>query len=319
MKMDKTSFFFLVASLFEIKTKMPHRWTSEVVEKGKVLLTNQKRSNRLQRNKKSILKCWPFCWTEKKKKSGCSNEKKNAQCYTCVYFFFVDQHFPCWLAPLGSEGVEQSVMPSVGLWRAVTMLLQWGGGASEGQQPGGVEQQGVELLGVNGSMERRLRTAALDFRQQVLNLFDRYQDLKKRNKYNSLFLFSFSLMQQWGNVHNYNNTDRSQRGSAPCWQAAQHPWIATRLKEVNNGKWHWSESSSPTYLHSHMPSKSSFGTFVSASIFCVTMRYKGVELTWTHWTKLDWLTFLFCSKRFACGKKCTLQPRASHSAENTVR
>lgn len=62
-------------------------------------------------------------------------------------------------------------------------MLWWGcGGASEGQQPGGVEQQRIELLGLDGSMERRLRAAALDLGQQVLNLLDRDQDLKERER-----------------------------------------------------------------------------------------------------------------------------------------
>lgn len=64
-----------------------------------------------------------------------------------------------------------------------------GGGASERQQSGGVEQQGVELLGVNGSMQRRLRAAALDFRQQVLNLFDCYQDLHEEEMEHNYFCY----------------------------------------------------------------------------------------------------------------------------------
>lgn len=45
-----------------------------------------------------------------------------------------------------------------------------------------MEQQRIELLGLDGSMERRLRAAALDLGQQVLNLLDRYQDLKERER-----------------------------------------------------------------------------------------------------------------------------------------
>lgn len=51
----------------------------------------------------------------------------------------------------------------------------------ERHQPGGVEQQGVQVLGVDGPVERRLRATPLDFWQQVLDLLDGYQDLEEEN------------------------------------------------------------------------------------------------------------------------------------------
>lgn len=49
----------------------------------------------------------------------------------------------------------------------------------EGQQPGGVEQEGVEVLGVNGPVQRRLGATPLDFWQQVLHLLNGHQDLTR--------------------------------------------------------------------------------------------------------------------------------------------
>lgn len=49
----------------------------------------------------------------------------------------------------------------------------------EGHQPGGVEQERVQVLCMDGPMKRWLRAAPLDFWQQVLNLLNGYQDLMR--------------------------------------------------------------------------------------------------------------------------------------------
>lgn len=64
----------------------------------------------------------------------------------------------------------------------VTALLPRAVGSLEGHQPGGVEQEGVQVLSMDGPMERRLRATPLDFWQQVLNLLNGYQDLMKENQ-----------------------------------------------------------------------------------------------------------------------------------------
>lgn len=46
-------------------------------------------------------------------------------------------------------------------------------------QPGGVEQEGVQVLCMDGPMERWLRATPLNFWQQILNLLNGYQDLWK--------------------------------------------------------------------------------------------------------------------------------------------
>lgn len=148
----------------------------------------------IQRDKKNpkVPTCFVFL-TEKK--SGYSNEKMHNIMYLFIFF-----HWPTFFMLTGAFGLwgelVQSVMPGFGLcegpWRCSGGAGGgWGGrgGASEGQQPGGVEQEGIELLGVNSSMKWRLRTAALDFGQQVLNLFDRYQDLLKREQIEQQWFF----------------------------------------------------------------------------------------------------------------------------------
>lgn len=52
-------------------------------------------------------------------------------------------------------------------------------GSLEGHQPGGVEQKRVQVLSMDGPMERWLRATPLNFWQQVLNLLNGYQDLMR--------------------------------------------------------------------------------------------------------------------------------------------
>lgn len=52
----------------------------------------------------------------------------------------------------------------------------------QGHEPGGVEEEWVQVFGLHGPVERRLRATLLDFWQQVLNLLDSNQDLTRRKK-----------------------------------------------------------------------------------------------------------------------------------------
>lgn len=69
-----------------------------------------------------------------------------------------------------------------GRGRGARGLCGLDGPCLKGHQPGGVEQEGVQVLGVDGPMERRLRATPLDFWQQVLNLLDGHKDLTKGNR-----------------------------------------------------------------------------------------------------------------------------------------
>ena len=55
-------------------------------------------------------------------------------------------------------------------------LCPW---ALQGHEPGGVEEERVQVFGVDGPVKRRLRATLLYFRQQVLNLLDGNQDLRR--------------------------------------------------------------------------------------------------------------------------------------------
>lgn len=121
MKMDKTFFFFFDRITFWNQNQNAasiDEWSRWKVK----LLTNQKLWNRLQRNKKINPKVLTVLLN--KKKSGHSNKKKKHNVTHCFSFFVVDQHFSCWLAPLGSEGVEQSVMPSVDEAAAAVVVVE---------------------------------------------------------------------------------------------------------------------------------------------------------------------------------------------------
>lgn len=64
-------------------------------------------------------------------------------------------------------------------------------GRLKGHQPGGVEQEGVQVLCMDGPMERWLRTTPFNFRQQVLNLLNGYQDLVKEKQIQRQLLITF--------------------------------------------------------------------------------------------------------------------------------
>ncbi|PWA18486.1 hypothetical protein CCH79_00009953 [Gambusia affinis] len=54
-------------------------------------------------------------------------------------------------------------------------------GGLEGHQPGGVEQEWVQVLGLDGPVKRWLRATSLDFWHQFLHLLNGYQDLEGHN------------------------------------------------------------------------------------------------------------------------------------------
>lgn len=61
----------------------------------------------------------------------------------------------------------------------------------EGHEPGGVEQEGVQVLSMDSSMERRLGATPLDFRQQILHLLNGHQNLKKDRNIRKITDYSF--------------------------------------------------------------------------------------------------------------------------------
>lgn len=51
----------------------------------------------------------------------------------------------------------------------------------EREQLGGVQQEGIQVLSMDGPMERRLWTTPLNFWQQVLHLLYGHKDLRNEN------------------------------------------------------------------------------------------------------------------------------------------
>lgn len=66
----------------------------------------------------------------------------------------------------------------------------------EGHEPGGVEQEGVQVLSMDSSMERRLGATPLDFRQQILHLLNGHQNLRKDRNIRKITDYSFVSITQ---------------------------------------------------------------------------------------------------------------------------
>lgn len=71
----------------------------------------------------------------------------------------------------------------------------------QGQEPGGVEQQRVQIFCIDSTMKWWLRATLLYFWQEILNLLDSYQDLTKGNEVTWMCPVRLNLPHCWNN-HN---------------------------------------------------------------------------------------------------------------------
>lgn len=71
----------------------------------------------------------------------------------------------------------------------------------QGQEPGGVEQQRVQIFCIDSTMKWWLRATLLYFWQKILNLLDCYQDLTKGNEVTWMCPVGLNLPHCWNN-HN---------------------------------------------------------------------------------------------------------------------
>lgn len=121
-------------------------------------------------------------------------EKKNFHCQTkatstvCYGVLLLRAAAPQWWRA-ASCGLFEA-LECCGPWQVGGLLL-CAVESLEGHEPGGVEQEGVQVLSMDSSMERRLGATPLDFRQQILHLLNGHQNLRKDRNIRKITDYSF--------------------------------------------------------------------------------------------------------------------------------